>query len=187
MKAAIFILSILFTSLVSSKPPTIGMSKAVEYEISELENAKSADFEYVYVCASSPAKTKEERAHTMVKVIMDLEPKYENLRFQVYLAPHQDLCQEGRLIGETYYSPKGLGWKGLSAKKWTWQILTTDFKVTNHQIKDTLTYVNNKTRFETEFGVMDYGEKLDKYVEKKIGHSPHYVTSGLWIDGFHKE
>ncbi len=187
MKIVAVTLILFFAHSIGAELPSIGMDESEEYEISKLEKVKSADFDFIYICASSLAKTKKERAHTMVKVVMDSKAKYEGLRLQIDLAPHNDLCQLGRLIGQAYFSPKGLGWQGLSSRKWTWQILTTNFKVSDHEIKDTLIYETNKDRFKEEYGVMSFHEKLEEYVKQKIGHSPHYVTAGLWVDGFHKE
>lgn len=180
-------LAVLSASATADHMPRIGAQHAVAYEISELEIVESSDGDYVHVCAASTAASKDERAHTMVQVVMDLAADHQGRRIHLYLAPHTGLCQEGRLIGETYFSPTGEGWKGLSTKPWTWQILTTGFKVTVHQIEDTLIYERHKPRFKEEFGVMNYGEPLEAYVTDESGHSPHYVTSGLWVDRVHVE
>jgi hypothetical protein len=146
------------------------------------EKLIDGEFEYLAICATSKASDKIQRAQTMVNIALEIEKIYPNMNQYIWLAPHEKLCSESRLIGIAYYVPSGKGWK--NTKEWSWNILTTNHNVTESQIEATLLYEGNKKNYKEEFGVLSYSEKLNDFVEKKLGHKAEYVTSGMWIDNY---
>ena len=186
-KYVITVLSLVLTFGVDATPPSIGSDKAQNYEIATEDKINESNNEHIFVCAATTAATKDERAQTMIKIVLDVANKSPDLKIALYLAPHVKLCQVGRLIGTAYYSPTGEGWKGAARGKWTWNILTTGSKVSEQEITDTIIYEDHKLEFKKKYGAIDYSEKLDEFVVNKLGRKPKYVTSGLWVDTFFVE
>ena len=170
-----------------AKPASIGFKQARNYQVAEQKLKRDSQDSYQFVCAVSQANSKRERAHTMIKVITDLAKLNPDSRFLVYLAPHPQLCQVGRLIGTAYYNPTGEVWKSVRQGKWTWNVLTTSSKISPQKISDTVIYETNKTAFKQRYGELDYHAKLDQFVRKTLGRKPRYITSGMWVDTYFVE
>lgn len=164
--------------------PSIGVTQAQSYEVVERGVHELHGEKYISACAVSSARSKEKRAQTMVKAVLDVSNDAPERKVELFLAPHKDLCLEGRLIGTTYYSPDGQGWKAITSNRWTWYIMTTGVEVTPKQISDTLIYESRRDEFKTKYGVWNYSEKLDEFVKEKLGREPEYVTSGVWVDTY---
>jgi hypothetical protein len=158
---------------------------SAKYSIVSNEKLIDGDFEYLALCATSNASDKIQRAQTMVNIALEIEKTHPNMNLHIWLAPHEKLCSEPRLIGIAYYVPSGKGWK--NAKEWSWNILTTSHNVTESQIEATLLYEGNKKNYKKEFGVLSYSEKLNAFVEKQLGHKAEYVTSGMWVDNYFRK
>ncbi|WP_431688179.1 DUF4875 domain-containing protein [Hahella sp. NBU794] len=186
-RAIAIALTAFVTTVTYAAPPSIGFSKAAAYDVVSQEKISEGDYDYIFSCVASKAIGKEERAHTMVKAIMDIQSASPDIKIALHLAPDRALCQEGRLIGASYYSPDGSGWKGVGRGSWTWNISTTGKKVTEQEISDTVLYEKSKPEFKKKFGDLYYSEKLDEYVKSQLGHEPKYVTTGLWVDTYHVE
>ncbi|MGI9317409.1 MAG: DUF4875 domain-containing protein [bacterium] len=187
-KTTLLVLSV-FSVTALAQEPSIGTSKAIVFEMVSSEKIWDSASEYLFACAASKAKTKEERAQTIVKAILALEEDFPAIKIALHLAAEKSLCQEGRLIGTGYYSPDGSGWKELLGVggSWKWNILTTDVQVTEQQISDTVLYENKKPEFKKKYGVYDYSDKLDAYIENQLGRRPSYIASGLWVDTYFVE
>ncbi|WLQ14439.1 DUF4875 domain-containing protein [Hahella aquimaris] len=187
-RAIVFTLTAFLTTVTYAAQPSIGFSKAATYDVVSQEKISAGDYDYIFSCVTSRAVGKEERAHTMVKAIMDIQSASPpGIKIALHLAPDRSLCQEGRLIGVSYYSPDGSGWKRVGRGSWTWNISTTGKKVTEQEISDTVLYEKSKPEFKKKFGDLYYSEKLDEYVKSQLGHEPKYVTTGLWVDTYHVE
>lgn len=167
--------------------PRIGAYKAKPYSVAVKDRVVDGELAYLFVCASSSAATKEERAHTLVKVTLDHAKDSPGERVHVFLAPHKELCQEGRITGMSFYNPEGDGWKGVKSGNWRWWILTTDYSVTKQEIADTLIYERNKEAFQQKYGVYDYAHKLNAHVRSLVGREPVYVKAGAWVDHYYQE
>lgn len=179
----------LLHSATALEAPTIGMEKAGEYAVASVEifEEERRDEQYVFACVSSRVEGKESRAQTMVKAMMELAHDHPDHRILLFLAPHEGLCFEGRLTGTGYLSPQGNGWPAAAPGQWTWNLLTTDRKVSDRQVADTVIYESHKDEFRSRYGVYDYHDKLDDFVRSELGRKPEYVTSGLWVDTYYVE
>lgn len=175
---------LLVSNGVLASTPSIGLDKAKNYQIAKQKLNRDSHNTYQFVCAVSQAKSKRERAQTMIKVVSDLAKSIPDTKILVYLAPHAKLCQVGRLIGTAYYSPAGDGWQSVHPGNWTWNILTTASKVSPQKVSDTIIYETNKAKFKRQYGDMDYHAKLDQFVRKTLGRKPRYITSGMWVDTY---
>ncbi|MEW8507175.1 MAG: DUF4875 domain-containing protein [Candidatus Thiodiazotropha sp.] len=160
--------------------------KAAEYAIAESRQLDDANGLYRYACAISSAAGKQQRAQTMINVALDLESDNPNSKYLIYLAPHEALCETSRLLGMTYYAPADQKWSRIKKGQWKWYILTTNTKVTENEIHDTVMYEENRAKFKDKYSYQ-YSEKLIEHIEKTVGRKASFVNTGMWVDDYHLE
>ena len=74
MIRAIFVIAVVLVSpFAYANPPSIGTSKAVHYELASIEIMTEGVDSHIFSCAASSAVSKDERAQTMIKVLLDIQ------------------------------------------------------------------------------------------------------------------
>ncbi|MCG3173057.1 MAG: hypothetical protein GMKNLPBB_01233 [Myxococcota bacterium] len=113
----------------------------------------------------SEAATAEERAHTVMKVALDLQKNTDAQAVMVALEPSPELAGKGFELATAVFAPDGKGWTGKEQGK-NWIVDATGETLDRKSVKAASTWYDVHKKFTNRKGVTDEN-KLNLYVAKK--------------------
>ncbi len=187
----------LFSLLLLTACSENGESQKSLVEMFESKLVQEQGHSFQYACFISQANTAESRKTQHMAAVERLHMNIPSTHSISVMVNHPVFCEhEGRWSSLIYHAKDGSGWKVPTMyvranEPFTWAVFTSDHPNTEEQISYTVQYQalhdDLKAAFIEDHGILSYSEALTKHIEAEIGAKTAFVSSGAWLDSYHRE